>query len=98
MMQTPMPPPVPGLEPNLVFNEVVPIIAAVVIILALAVALRGLFRSPGGEAIAERIRTRVQRRGGVGGDGPPRAAEVAAQGSLLHGHGSEHSQRSNFPP
>jgi len=43
---------------------------AVVIILAVAVALRGILRSPVGEAFAERIRTRVQRRGSVGGDDP----------------------------
>ncbi len=51
-MQTPMPPMPPGLDPNLVFNEVVPIIAAVVVILVVAVALRGILRTPVGEAIA----------------------------------------------
>src|SRR5207244_6042465 len=61
MMQAPMPPPLPGLDPNLVFNEVEPIIAAVVVIGVVAVALRWIFRTPVGEAIAERIRRRAQR-------------------------------------
>jgi len=63
-MQGPLPP--PGLDPNLVFNEVVPIFAAVVVIVAVAVALRWIFRTPVGEAIADRIRTRAQRRWGAG--------------------------------
>ena len=80
-MQTPMPPPLPGLDPNLVFNEVVPIVAAVVVILVVAVALRGLLRTPVGEAIAERIRTRAQRRWGGGGAGedPQRVAALESQ-------------------
>ena len=55
MMQAPMPPLRPGLDPNLVFNEVVPIVASVVVILVVAVALRGIFRTPVGDAIAERL-------------------------------------------
>jgi len=91
-----MPPPLPGLDPNLVFNEVVPIIAAVVIILVVAVALRGILRSPVGEAIAERIRTRTQRRGSVGSDDPQRVAELEAQVSHLQGQVSELAERIDF--
>jgi TolA-binding protein len=50
---TPLP---PGLDPNYVFGELMPLIAIVTIILASAIGLRWLFRSPVGEAIAQRIR------------------------------------------
>jgi hypothetical protein len=99
MMQAPMPPPLPGLDPTFVFNEVMPIAAAVVIILVVAVALRGILRSPVGEAIAERIRTRAQRRGsvgGAGGDDPQRVAELEAQVSHLQGQVSELAERIDF--
>ena len=90
------PPLPPGLDPNLVFNEVVPIIASVVIILVVAVALRGIFRTPVGEAIAERIKTRAQRRKGAGGDDPDRVAELEAQVSHLQGQVSELAERIDF--
>src|SRR5207245_891797 len=79
MMQAPMPPPLPGLDPNLVFNEVEPIIAAVVVIGVVAVALRWIFRTPVGEAIAERIRRRAQRRWGAESEDPERVAALEAQ-------------------
>src|SRR2546427_8807193 len=96
MMQAPMPPPLPGLDPNLVFNEVVPIIAAVVVIGAVAVALRWIFPTPVGEAIAERIRTRAQRRWGAESEDPERGAALEAQGSHLQGQISELAQRIDF--
>ena len=99
MMQAPLPPPPPGLDPNLVFNEVVPIITTVVVIVVVAVALRWIFRTPVGEALAERIRTRAQRRwggGGVGGDDPQRVAELEAQVSHLQGQVSELAERIDF--
>ena len=94
MMQYPPLP--PGLDPNLVFNEVVPIIAAVVVIVAVAVALRWIFRTPVGEAIADRIRTRAQRRWGAGGDDPERVATLEAQVSHLQGQVSELAERIDF--
>ena len=90
------PPLPPGLDPNLVFNEVVPIVAAVVIILVVGVTLRGIFRSPVGEAIAERIRTRAQRRWGTGGDDPERVTALEAQVSHLQGQVSELAERIDF--
>ncbi len=91
-----MPPPLPGLDPNLVFNEVVPIIAAVVVILVVGFTLRGILRSPVGEAIAERIRTRAQRRWGAGRDDPDRVAALEAQVSHLQGQVSELAERLDF--
>src|SRR5437016_8558920 len=96
MIQTPMPPMPPGLDPNFVFNQVVPIVAAVVVILVVAVALRGLLRTPVGEAIAERIRTRAQRRWGTGGEDPQRVAELEAQVSRSEEHTSELQSLTNL--
>src|SRR2546422_288505 len=60
MIQTPMPPMPPGLDPNFVFNQVMPLIAVVVIVLVGATAVRWILRgTPVGEAIAERIRMRA---------------------------------------
>src|SRR5204862_423675 len=96
MMQAPMPPPLPGLDPNLVFNEVEPIIAAVVVIGVVAVALRWIFRTPVGEAIAERIRRRAQRRWGAESEDPERVAALEAQVSHLQGQISELAERIDF--
>ena len=93
MMQAPLP---PGLDPNLVFNEVEPIIATVVVIVVVAVALRWIFRTPVGEAIAERIRTRAQRRWGAGGEDPQRVEALAAQVLNLQGQVSELAERIDF--
>jgi hypothetical protein len=94
MTQAPLPP--PGLDPNLVFNEVVPIITTVVVIVVVAVALRWIFRTPVGEAIAERIRTRGQRRWGVAGEDPERVEALEAQVSHLQGQVSELAERIDF--
>ncbi len=94
MMQAPLPP--PGLDPNLVFNEVVPIIAAVVVIVVVAVALRWIFRTPVGEAIAARIRTRAQRRWGAESEDPQRVAALEEQVSQLQGPVSELAERLDF--
>ena len=56
MTQTPAPLP-PGLDPNYVFGEAMPLIAIVTVILAVAIGLRWIFRSPVGEALAQRIRS-----------------------------------------
>src|SRR5207245_179153 len=57
MMQTPpafppFPAP-PGLDPNFLINKVAPLIGFVVVVVVGAMALRWLFRSPVGEALAE---------------------------------------------
>ena len=109
MIQTPMPTMPPGLDPNLVFNEVVPIVASVVVILVVAVALRGIFRTPVGDAIAERIRAGMHRRRhwkGLGGewvDAPGeglgddrRVAALEEQVSTLQGQLSELAERVDF--
>jgi hypothetical protein len=72
MMQTPFPPS-PGLDPNYVFSQLVPLIAGVTIILAVAVGLRWIFRSPVGEALAERLRHGRKERGALADSGHDRA-------------------------
>src|SRR2546429_2516689 len=62
MVQTPappMPPMPPGLDLNFSLNQAMPIVALIVVFLG----LRWVFRTPVGEALAERIRTRM--RGGA---------------------------------
>jgi hypothetical protein len=46
----------PGLDPNFVFGEMAPLISIVTIILVGALGLRWVFRTPVGEALAQRIR------------------------------------------
>jgi len=93
MMQIPPP---PGLDPNFVFNQVLPVITTVVVIVVGAVALRWIFRTPVGEAIAERIRTRAQRRWGAESEDPERVAALEAQVSHLQGQVSELAERIDF--
>jgi TolA-binding protein len=95
MMQAPPPPPL-GLDPNYVFTQVVPIIGVVVVILVAAVALRAIFRTPVGEALAERIRQRSARRWGVTGEDSERVAGLEARISQLQGQVSELGERLDF--
>src|SRR3989442_13966038 len=70
----------PGLDPNFLINQVAPLIGFVVVVVVGAMALRWLFRSPVGEALAERIREGSRRRRhwkGLGGEGMGPPAEGA---------------------
>jgi TolA-binding protein len=96
MMQTPVPPLPTGLDPNFVFNQVAPIIAVVVVVLVCTAAVRAIFRSPVGEALAERIRQRSVRRWGGTGEDPQRVAALEAQLSQLQGQISELAERLDF--
>src|SRR5207245_9105334 len=93
MMQTPpafppFPAP-PGLDPNFLINQVAPLIGFVVVVVVGAMALRSLFRSPVGEALAERIREGSRRRRhwkGLGGewmDAPAEGAEAERRVAAL---------------
>lgn len=96
MMQAPLPPLPPGLDPNYVFNAVAPVIAVVAVVLVGAVALRAIFRTPVGEAIAERIRQRSTHRWGLAGEDPRRVAALEEQVSHLQGQVSELAERLDF--
>ncbi len=100
----------PGLDPNVLINEVVaPLIGVVVVIVVGAMALRWLFRSPVGEALAERIREGSRRRRhwkGLGGEWMDAPAEAAADDrrvaaleervSALDGQVAEMAERLDF--
>ena len=100
----------PGLDPNLLVNQVVaPMIAFIVVIAVGAMALRWLFRSPVGEALAERIREGSRRRRhwkGLGGEWLDAPAEAAADDrrvaaleervSALDGQVAEIAERLDF--
>jgi TolA-binding protein len=96
MMQTPVPPYPPVLDPNHVFNEIVPIIVVVVVVMACTAAVRAIFRSPVGEALAERIRQRSAHRWGVATEDPQRVAALEQQVSQLQGQVSELAERLDF--
>src|SRR2546421_10685152 len=91
----PLPPtPPPGLDLNFLLDQLMPIVALVVVF----VGLRWLFRSPVGEALAERIRTRARGPWGVAGMGEDtqRVAALEEQVSQLQGQVSELAERLDF--
>jgi hypothetical protein len=65
------------LDPNYVFSELMPLIAVVTVILVGAFGLRWIFRTPVGEAIAQRIRE--GRRSGKGMDPGGAASRSGAE-------------------
>jgi hypothetical protein len=75
---TPMP---PGLDPNFVFNQLMPLIAVVVVGALAVFGLRLLFRTPVGEAIAQRIRSGA--RGGHRPDPEMEHFRAEAEGRML---------------
>jgi hypothetical protein len=95
MTQTPFPGP-PGLDPNFVFGQLMPLLATVTIIIVGSLGLRWLFRTPVGEAIAERIRT-ARRWGAHAGPGGERAhAELESRVSHLQDQVGELAERLDF--
>ncbi len=94
MMQHPPLP--PGLDPNYVFRMVVPLVAFVVVILVGGATVRWILRTPMGDALAERIRTRARGRWGATGEDPQRLAALEEQVSQLQGQVSELAERLDF--
>lgn len=92
MTQTPTPLP-PGLDPNYVFGELMPLIATVTIIVAGGLALRWIFKSPVGEALAQRIRAKA---GGGRTEGTERSRELEERVTLLQEQVGELSERVDF--
>jgi hypothetical protein len=85
-------PPIPPVDPTFVLNQVMPLITLMVVF----VGIRWVFRSPVGEALAERIRSRVRGRGGSAGEDAHRVAELEAQLALLQGQVAELAERLDF--
>ena len=89
------PPPLPGgLDLNYLINQAMPLIAIVVIAAVGVVVVRVLSGTAIGEALAERIRLRTQRR--VGGGVDPRVAALEQQVTQLQGHVAELAERLDF--
>jgi len=89
------PPLPPGLDLNYVLDQAMPLIAIVVIAVVGVAVIRALSRTAIGEALAERIRQRTQRRFG-GGDDPQRLAALEQQVTQLHGQVFELAERLDF--
>ena len=105
MLQTPIPDPVivqapmpPGtMDPNYALSQVIPLIGVVVVIVAGLLLARWFFHSPIGDAIAEGIRLRRQRRHGIEGEGEaPRVAALEEQVRVLTSQVSELNERLDF--
>jgi hypothetical protein len=108
MLQTPTPPvidqipqpPIPSIpmDPNLLVNQIVPLVGIIVGMVALVFVARWFFHSPIGEAIAEGIRLRRRRRYGLAGDGAdePRVAALEEQVRLLTEQVGELGERLDF--
>lgn len=85
-------PPIPPVDPTFVVDQVMPLIVLMVVF----AGIRWVFRSPVGEALAERIRARVQRREGSAGEDAHRVAGLEEQLSLLQGQVAELGERLDF--
>ena len=64
VVQTPMPPPPPGMDPNFVIEQMAPVIAFIAVAILGVLALRWFLHSPLAEALAERLRARTRHRFG----------------------------------
>ncbi len=103
------PTPPPGVDVNLLFGQLFPLIGAVVGLIVGGVVLYAFFKSDIAAAIAERIRTGMHRRkhwkglgaewidtpGGTGGD-EPRVAQLEGQVEQLHSQVAELAERLDF--
>lgn len=94
----PTPPPTIPVDPNLIVNQVVPLVAVIAIGVMLVLTARWFFHSPIGEAIAEGIRLRRRRRYGLAADGAdePRVAALEEQVRLLTAQVGELGERLDF--
>jgi hypothetical protein len=97
-LQGPLPPPPPGLDLNFVLDQAMPIVALIVVF----IGLRWVLRTPLGEALAERIRTKVRGRvgwvggGAATGEDSQRVVALEDQVAQLHGQVAELAERLDF--
>lgn len=93
----PGPPSIP-VDPNLVVNQIVPLVGVVVGLLAVVLVARWFFHSPIGEAIAEGIRLRRRRRYGLPDEGAEesKVAALEEQVRLLTAQVGELGERLDF--
>jgi hypothetical protein len=98
VVQVPQPPAIP-MDPNLLVDQVVPLVAVIAAVVGFVLIARWFFHSPIGEAVAEGIRLRRRRRYGLPGDGgadEPRVAALEEQVRLLSTQVAELGERLDF--
>ncbi len=98
IVQVPPTPPSIPVDPNLIVNQVVPLIAVIAVGVMVVFVARWFFHSPIGEAIAEGIRLRRRRRYGLPAEGAdePRVAALEEQVRLLTAQVGELGERLDF--
>jgi hypothetical protein len=94
MMQAPPAP--PGVDVNFLFDQAFPLVAFVVVVLVGACAVRWVFRTPVGEALAERLRRRSRGYASGGGADAPELAALTGQVARLEEQVSELAERLDF--
>jgi len=88
---SPTPPP-PGLDWTFLLDQAMPIVVMIV----LFIGLRWVLQTPVGEALAERIRTKMRGRPGGIGEDPHRVTALEDQVAQLHGQVAELAERLDF--
>src|SRR3989454_494418 len=92
MLQGPPTPPPPGLDWTFLLDQAMPIVAMIV----LFIGLRWVLQTPVGEALAERIRTKMRGRPGGIGEDPHRVTALEGQVAQLPGQVAELAERLDF--
>ena len=98
MMQVAIPPTPapPGLDPTLFALQILDWVGPLVGLIVVAIGLRWVFKSPVGEAFAERIRHGRRHRWGVTGESTEQVAALEAQVASLRTEVSELAERLDF--
>ena len=97
-MQVPTPLP-PAWDPNVLIGELIPLVGIVSLVVIGGLVLRWLFKSPVGEALAERIRARTRSRFGTTSTGDiesDRTALLEQRLSTIQDQLSELAERVDF--
>lgn len=96
VVQTPAPPPPPGLDPNLLVDQLMPLVGIVAVCVVGALTLRWLFQSPMAQAMAERIRARTRDRVGERDGESERVVALEQQVTALQSQLAELAERVDF--
>lgn len=105
-----VPPPPPGVDPNFLISQLIPLIGAVAALVVGGVVLYAFFKSDLAAAMAERIRAGMHRRkhwrglgaewidvpGGTSMGDEPRVAQLEERVDQLHGQIAELAERLDF--
>lgn len=94
----PVPPtPTPGMDPNLLIEQLAPVVAFIAFAIVGVLALRWFFKSPLAEALAERLRARTRHRFGETAEvEAERVAGLEHQVVTLQGQLAELAERVDF--